>query len=112
MSLIKIMAVDVAAARAAWRGVRAMGRTDFCIALFNAGKLTEAEAIAASAGAIPAPLEDAISMLPAAAQAEARIRWAGLAEVQRNHPLVALVAWVPSVNMTDTEVDTIFGWPD
>lgn len=96
---------------AAWRDTRVLTRTEFCTALLRADKLTAAEAIAAAGGATPAPLEDAISMLPEPEQAEARILWAGLTQVRRNHPLIALVAWVPSVSMTDAQVDELFGWP-
>jgi len=98
------------AARAAWRETCSLSRAEFCTAAFKAGKMTAAEAIAAAKGETPALFEDAITMLPPAEQDEARILWAGLGVVERNHPLVALVA--RAADMTDDEVDAVFGWTD
>ena len=96
--------------RAAWRSTRALSRAEFCTAAFRAGKMTAAEAIAAAKGETPALFESALSRLPPADQDEARILWAGLGVVDRNHPLVALAAW--AADMTDEEVDALFGWTD
>ena len=95
-------------ARAAWRATRTLGRAEFCTAAFRAGKMTAPEAIAAAKGETPALFESAISMLPSEDQDEARILWAGLGVVERNHPLVALAA--QAAGMTDEEVDALFGW--
>ena len=110
MSLIKIKAVDPAAARAAWRTTSSLARAEFCTAAFRAGKITASEAIMAAKGETPALFESALSMLPPADQDEARILWAGLGVVERNHPLVALAA--QAAGMTDEEVDALFGWTE
>jgi len=101
---------QIAAARAAWRSAKSMSRAEFCTAAFKAGKMTAAEAIAAAKGETPALFESALSMLPPADQDEARILWAGLGVVERNHPLVAMAA--QAADMTDEEVDALFGWTD
>jgi len=98
----------LAAARAAWRTTSSLARAEFCTAAFRAGKMTAAEAIAAAKGETPALFESALSMLPPADQDEARILWAGLGVVERNHQLVSLAA--QAADMTDEEVDTLFGW--
>lgn len=91
----------------ALREVAAMSRQAFCLALFRAQILTEADAIAAAKGEWPTALDDLLTALPDTEAAEARIVWATSSEIRRLHPLLASIA--SHMGIDDATLDQIFG---
>jgi len=101
---------DILAAKRA--GV-ALSRSQFIQAVYAAGIMNKGQAIAASAGQVPAFFLTALEGLVAAqamSQAEAdnaEILWAGLTQVERNHPLIPIAQG--ALGLTDAQVDALFG---
>ncbi|MFN3292883.1 MAG: hypothetical protein ACK414_05355 [Gemmobacter sp.] len=93
--------------RIAWRAAREVTRLDLVLAMAGAGLIAPASAIAAAAGAIPAEFEPVVAAMPAPAQTEARIRWAGAATIPRLSPLILAVQ--AAAGMSDAAVDALFG---
>ena len=97
----------------AQRAVAVLSRSQFIQAVYVAGILTKAEALASAAGAVPAFFEIALAALVAngdITQQEAdlsEILWAGLVQVERNHPLLPVAQ--AALDLTDAEVDALFG---
>lgn len=91
----------------ALRAQAVLSRQAFCLALFRAEVLAEADAIAAARGDWPAALEGMLADLAPAAAAEARIVWATSSEVHRSHPLLALIAG--HMEIDEAGLDEIFG---
>jgi hypothetical protein len=101
-------AADRASAELAdWRAGARMSRTDFCLALAQAGLLSGIEAVAAARGEIPGAFAPVVAMLPAPQQVELGIRWAAMNEVERLNPFIALVA--QAVPIPAPFMDQIFG---
>jgi hypothetical protein len=69
-------------------------RSQLLLALARAGVITAAEALsAATSGAVPAAIEAVFRRLPPTEALAARITWATMTVVERQHPLVqALIA--------------------
>jgi len=90
-----------------------LSRAQFIQAVYAAGILTKAQAIDAAAGGIPAFFITALDGLVAAqamTQAEAdqaEILWAGLTQVERNHPLIPIAQG--ALGLSDAQVDALFG---
>ncbi|MDO8985346.1 hypothetical protein [Cypionkella sp.] len=107
--MITIRQPDPAVVLAAWRDTRKLSRAEFCLAILRAGLVTPEEAVVAAQGQIPAPLTGAIAQMPEPQRNEARVLWAGLTEVQRNHPLVLLAGEAEGLDAA--ALDALFGWP-
>jgi hypothetical protein len=76
-------------------------------ALAITGMITQDEALAAGrAGAVPAAVDAVFASLPEQDAFLARLTWATMREVPRNHPLIA--ALVAADVATDQQVDAIF----
>lgn len=96
------------AARAAWRAACEVSKLQLVLTMAGAGLISPASAIAAAGGGIPAEFEAVVAAMPAAAQTEARIRWAGAATIPRLSPLILAVQ--TATGMTDEAADALFGW--
>jgi hypothetical protein len=76
-------------------------------ALALTGFITEAEALAAGrAGAVPAAIDSVFASLPAQDAFLARLTWATMREVPRDHPLIS--AMIAANLATSEQVDGIF----
>ena len=90
------------------RAAAATSRAKFCLALMDAGILTEGEAEIAARGEWPASFADALAFLPAnIPAARAKVVWAGVGEVRRTDPV--LLAVQAYKGLTDAQVDALFG---
>lgn len=111
---VQLPVIDPAEVLAQWREVRVVSRADFLTAAKRAGILTQAEAVLAAKGDMPAAFQAIIDGAVTAEQLtqqeaeDALILWAGLSEVRRNHPLIALFA--AGMGYTDAQIDALFGW--
>jgi hypothetical protein len=77
------------------------------IALALTGFISEAEALAAARmGTVPAAIEEVFAELPDQDAFQARMTWATMREVPRDHPLIA--AMVAANLATGEQVDGIF----
>jgi hypothetical protein len=85
----------------------AISRRQLLIALAQAGLITEAEALAAArTGEVPAAIDAVFSALPKEQALAARITWATMTVVERNHPLIQAVI---NANLATAEqVDALF----
>jgi hypothetical protein len=76
-------------------------------ALAMTGRITEAEALAAARmGTVPVAIDDVFAELPVQDAFLARLTWATMREVPRNHPLIS--AMVDASLATSEQVDGIF----
>ncbi len=76
-------------------------------ALALTGFITEAEALAAGrTGAVPTAIDEVFAELPAQDAFLARLTWATMREVSRDHPLIS--AMIAANLATDEQVDGIF----
>ena len=91
------------------REVSSITRRSFCLALAHADILPSAEAIEAAKGNWPATFDAALAGLSDAEKFAAQIEWATAQNVQRTHPLIAMLAGPDAANLTDAQVDTLFG---
>ena len=89
------------------RASTSIDRSAFCNGLADAGVLTDAEAIAAARGEWPASFAGFLDYLTTTQRRDAQITWASCVTVQRNHEFVVSLAWW--TNMTDAQVDALFG---
>jgi len=89
------------------RAYTAIDRAAFCNGLADAGVITDAEAIAAARGEWPASFAGFLDYLNATQSRDAQITWASCVTVERMHEFVLLLAWWN--DMTDAQVDTLFG---
>jgi len=95
------------------RSKAVLSRSQFIQAVSAAAILTKALAIDAAAGGIPTFFIAALDGLVAAqamTQAEAdqaEILWAGLTQVERNHPLIPIAQG--ALGLSDAQVDALFG---
>jgi hypothetical protein len=77
------------------------------IALNLTGFITEAEALAAARmGAVPAAIDTIFAELPDQDAFAARVTWATMREVSRNHPLISTM--IAASLATSEQVDAIF----
>lgn len=72
-----------------------------------AGLLTEADALSAARGDIPAAFAPVIASWSEAERFEAELRWASLSQVDRMHPLIIAVA--DQAGITAEQLDLLFG---
>jgi hypothetical protein len=84
-------------------------RRAFCLALAVAGILPTAEAIDAAKGNWPATFASALAGLSDAEKVAAQIEWATAQNVQRTHPLLAMLAGPDAANLSPAQVDALFG---
>ena len=108
IDLTKIITAEakVATALADWRASRVVTKTEFAVALANAGIITEAEAEAWIEGVLPGIVAGAIATLPAGEQFAAKMQIKGTQTVRRSAPLLALLAVAASVD--DAALDALF----
>ena len=77
------------------------------IALALTGFITEAEALAAARmGTVPAAIEAVFAELPNQDAFAARVTWATMREVARDHPLITIM--IAANLATEEQVDAIF----
>jgi len=82
-------------------------RMEFCNNLANVGVLTNKDAIDVARGDWPYAMADFLNYLNPAESRGIQIEWATAASVRRMHPFVLLLgSWL---NLTDEQVDTLFG---
>jgi hypothetical protein len=105
--------IDPAEALTEARSNAVLSRAQFLQAVYKAGILTKSKAIAAAAGEVPAFFITALDALVTnggllqADADDAEILWAGLTQVERNHPFVPIAQG--SLSLTDAQVDALFG---
>jgi hypothetical protein len=85
----------------------AISRRQLLIALTAAGLITEAEALAAAkTGEVPAAIDAVFGALPKEQALAARITWATMTVVERDHPLIQAII---NANLATAEqVDALF----
>lgn len=109
-NLMQTPETKAAADLAAWRSQAWLPKLEFALAAMHAGLITAQEAEGwAAAQAFPAVVLTALATLPAAEQAEARIRMIASANVRRDSPFIALMA--AHLGMSEAQVDALFGGP-
>jgi hypothetical protein len=85
----------------------AISRRQLLIALTAAGLITEAEALAAAkTGKVPAAIDAVFAALPKDQALAARITWATMTVVERDHPLIQAV--IDAKIATAEQVDALF----
>jgi hypothetical protein len=85
----------------------AISRRQLLIALTATGLITEAEALAAAkTGDVPAIIDTVFSKLPPEQALAARITWAAMTMVERDHPLIQAV--INAKLATAEQVDALF----
>jgi hypothetical protein len=85
----------------------AISRRQLLIALTAAGLITEAEALAAAkTGETPAVIDVVFGKLPKEQALAARITWATMTQVERDHPLVQAI--IDAQIATAEQVDALF----
>jgi hypothetical protein len=85
----------------------AISRRQLLIALTATGLITEAEALAAAkTGEVPAVIDTVFSKLPPEQALAARITWATMTTVERDHPLVQAI--IDAQIATAEQVDALF----
>jgi hypothetical protein len=89
------------------RAITFLTRRAFCLALAIANILPPDQAIEAAKGNWPTTFVNALAGLPDAEKIAAQIEWATAQNVQRNHPLIAMLA--VEANISAAQVDTLFG---
>jgi hypothetical protein len=86
---------------------RRVTRRQLLIALVAAGLITEAEALAAAkTGEVPAVIDAVFGKLPKEQALAARITWATMTTVERDHPLVRAI--IDAQIATAEQVDALF----
>jgi hypothetical protein len=84
-----------------------ISRRQFLIALTQAGLITDAEALAAArTGEVPAAIDAVFARLPPQQALAARITWATMTVIERDHPLVQ--AAIDAKLTTAEQVDALF----
>jgi hypothetical protein len=89
------------------RAGASLTRRAFCLALSVADILPPAQAIEAAKGSWPATFAAALAGLSDAEKFAAQIEWATAQNVQRTHPLIAMLA--DAANLSAAQVDMLFG---
>jgi hypothetical protein len=85
----------------------AVSRRQLLIALAQAKLITEAEAIAAAKmGEVPAVIDKVFAALPKDQALAAKITWATMTMVERNHPLIQAV--IDTKLATPEQIDALF----
>jgi hypothetical protein len=85
----------------------AISRRQLLIALTAAGLITEAEALAAAkTGEVPAAIDAVFAALPKEQALAARITWATMTVVERDHPLIQAV--IDAKIVTAEQADALF----
>lgn len=100
---------DLDAALAARRAATSLPRREFLRRAWKQGVITEAEAIIAAEGGLPASLQPLIDALPADQRTDARIDWAAATIVERTNPLIT--AFAAMLGRTPAQIDALFGVP-
>lgn len=84
-----------------------ISRRQLLLALAGAGLISPEEALAAAtAGAVPAAIDQVFAQLPAPEALAARITWATMTVAERTHPLV--MSLIGSGLATEAQVDALF----
>jgi hypothetical protein len=84
-----------------------ISRRQLLITLVTAGLITEAEALAAAkTGDVPAAIDTVFAKLPQEQALAARITWATMTQVERDHPLVQAI--IAAQIATAEQVDALF----
>jgi hypothetical protein len=85
----------------------AISRRQLLIALTAAGLITKAEALAAAkTGDVPAAIDTVFAKLPPEQTLAARITWATMTQVERDHPLVQAI--IDAQIASAEQVDALF----
>jgi phenylpyruvate tautomerase PptA (4-oxalocrotonate tautomerase family) len=85
----------------------AISRRQLLIALAKAKLITEAEALAAAkTGEVPAVINTVFTALPKEQALAARITWATMTVVERDHPLIQAV--IDAKIATPEQIDALF----
>jgi len=86
---------------------RVISRRQLILALHGAGLITAEEALAAAkTGDVPAAIDAVFAQLPPDQALAARVTWASMTEVRRDHPLIEAV--IAAGLATAEQVDALF----
>lgn len=99
---------DPAAQLAAWRRGARLSKAEFVLGLIMLEILTLDDAISASRGEWPSALSGFLDYLTPQQAAQVQIEWATRAVIGRVDTYVLVLA--SYLNLTDAQVDTLFGW--
>jgi hypothetical protein len=92
----------------AWRANAYLSRLDFCTSLVRLNILTKDQALATIDGVWPEPMLSFLSYLDADQAFEVQMEWKAAVTVNRSHPFIlSLGSWL---GLTDTQLDSMFGW--
>jgi hypothetical protein len=92
----------------AWRQKTSLSRLDFCTSLVRLNILTKEQALATIDGVWPEPMLNFLSYLDADQSFEVQMEWKAAVTVNRSHPFIlSLGSWL---SLTDTQLDSMFGW--
>jgi hypothetical protein len=92
----------------AWRANAFLSRLDFCTVLVSIGILTKDQALATIGGVWPEPMLNFLSYLDADQSFGVQMEWKAAVTVNRTHPFIlSLGSWL---GLTDTQLDSMFGW--
>lgn len=94
--------------RERWRQSAILTRVEFCAALMATGILSRSEAIAAAKGDWPTSFGPMLDSMAEAEADAALILWAGIATIERVHPLLEAVRHFKGLSQED--VDALFGY--
>jgi hypothetical protein len=100
-----------------WRETRSIPIKEFCLNLFDVGRLPKQEVIDAGRGIWPSTFDAGLGRLTERQKVSIQLEFAVADSVRRNHQMIALLKQLEVVvngvtmpPMTDAEVDTLFGW--
>lgn len=96
--------------REAFRETASLPRYAFLSACVSAGVITQDTAEEAADGSWPAAFNTFLAGLDGAQRIAAKAVWADGKEVRRDSTILAQIAASDGVNVTDDQLDAMFGW--
>lgn len=100
------IAIDWAKYLTHFRGTATLPKPDFVNGAADLGLVSDADAIEAARGGWPPAFDPATATLTNAQKREAKVLWAGVGDVARSAPLLAMI--VAAGLATDQQLDTLF----
>jgi len=93
-----------------WRKTASVSKADFCLTLMRMGILTPQEAKIAAKGDWPPTFQSFLESSGTGMSAdEIEVFWAGVTQIERNHPLFEEIR--KYANITPKQADVMFGAP-
>lgn len=89
------------------RAAAVMSRSEFLLRCTGLGVLSQSDALQAAHGQIPDSVASLITSWPEQDRFEVQVRWAALTQIERNHPMILVLADL--MGLTPEGLDMIFG---